>query len=55
MSVESPKVTLSGDNSASVTFRQGFRSETLKVNSTKTLVMAKSDGKWLIKQERVGN
>jgi tetratricopeptide (TPR) repeat protein len=54
VSVESPRVNVSGDT-ATVTFRQGYRSESLKINSTKTLVLAKVDGKWLIKQERVGS
>lgn len=54
VSVDSPRVSVSGD-SATVTFRQGYRSDSLKVNSTKTLVLAKVDGKWLIKQERVGS
>ncbi len=39
---------------ASVTFRQSYRSDTLKSNSTKTLKLEKSAGQWLIKQERVG-
>ena len=55
VTVDAPKVTLAGDNQATVTFRQGYRSEARTVNSTKTLVMARADGRWLIKQERVGN
>jgi len=54
--VEGPKISLSGDGQASVTFRQGYSSDVLKgANTTKTLVLAKSDGRWLIQQERVGN
>jgi tetratricopeptide (TPR) repeat protein len=55
VSVASPKVTLSGSNQATVTFRQSYRSDKLKSNSTKTLVMVKSDGRWLIQQERSGS
>lgn len=53
--VESPKVTIKDDNSATVTFRQAYRSDHLKVSSTKTLVLIKADGRWLIQQERVGS
>jgi tetratricopeptide (TPR) repeat protein len=56
VTVEAPKVTLAGDNQATVTFRQGYRSDVVKTaNTTKTLVMARADGRWLIQQERVGN
>lgn len=54
VAVESPKVTLRGENSATVTFRQVYRSDSLNVNSAKTLVMIRSDGRWLIQQERAG-
>ncbi len=53
--VESPKVSIKDDNSATVTFRQAYRSDHLKVSSTKTLVLIKADGRWLIQQERVGS
>jgi tetratricopeptide (TPR) repeat protein len=52
--VDSPRVSISGDT-ATVTFRQHYRSDSLKVSSVKTLVLAQSGGKWLIKQERTGN
>lgn len=52
--VESPKVTMSGDTQATVVFRQKYRSDQRTINSTKTLVLVKSDGRWLIQQERVG-
>jgi Flp pilus assembly protein TadD/ketosteroid isomerase-like protein len=56
VTVEAPKVQLAGDGQASVTFRQGYRSDVIKATSaTKTLVLAKSDGRWLIQQERVGH
>jgi tetratricopeptide (TPR) repeat protein len=41
-------------NEATVTVRQGYKSDTLKSNSTKTFKMVKSGDRWLIKQERVG-
>jgi tetratricopeptide (TPR) repeat protein len=57
VSVDSPKVSVGTDGqAASVTFRQGYRSDVIKsTNTTKTLVLAKIDGRWLIQQERVGN
>ena len=54
VAVESPKVTLKGENSATVSFRQMYRSDSLNVNSTKTLVMVRTEGRWLIQQERSG-
>ncbi len=53
--IEAPKVTLADTNNASVSFRQQYRSDTLKASSSKTLVLVKSDGRWLIQQERVSN
>ena len=56
VTVEGPKVSLAADGQARVTFRQGYRSDVLKSSTTtKTLVLAKLDGRWLIQQERVGN
>jgi tetratricopeptide (TPR) repeat protein len=51
--IESPKVSISGDNAASVSFRQIYRSDVIKTSGTKTLVMVKTNGKWLIREERV--
>jgi tetratricopeptide (TPR) repeat protein len=51
--IESPKVSISGDSSASVSFHQVYRSDVVKTSGTKTLVMVKPDGKWLIREERV--
>ena len=42
------------DDEATVTFRQAYRSDTLKSNNTKTLKLVKSGDRWLIKQERAG-
>ena len=56
VTVEAPKVSVAADGQASVTFRQGYRSDVIKSTSTtKTLVLARSDGRWLIQLERVGN
>ena len=52
---DSPKVTLTGDKQASVTFRQRYRSDNINANSMKTLVLVKTDGGWRIQQERVAN
>jgi tetratricopeptide (TPR) repeat protein len=51
--IESPKVNISGENAASVSFRQVYRSDIVKATGTKTLIMVKSNGKWLIREERV--
>ena len=51
--IEAPRVSLSGDNTASVSFRQIYRSDVIKTSGTKTLVMVKANGKWLIREERV--
>jgi tetratricopeptide (TPR) repeat protein len=42
------------DNEATVTFRQSYKSDSLKSNNTKTLKLVRSGERWLIKQERVG-
>ena len=41
-------------NEATAVFRQAYRSDALKTNSTKTLKLVKVGDKWLIKQERSG-
>ncbi len=56
VTVEGPKVSLGADGTATVTFRQGYRSDVVKSTSTmKTLVLAQTDGRWLIRQERIGH
>jgi tetratricopeptide (TPR) repeat protein len=51
--VSSPKVTMSGANQASVTFRQAYQSESFKAIGGKTLVLVKGgDGRWQIQQEK---
>jgi Flp pilus assembly protein TadD len=53
VSIDAPKVTLAGENQASVTFRQSYRSDVVKATSTKTLLLVRSNGRWLIQQEKV--
>jgi tetratricopeptide (TPR) repeat protein len=55
VSVGSPKVTMTAPNRASVTFKQSYRSDVLKANSSKTVLMSKSGGRWQIEQEKAGN
>ena len=55
VTVGAPKVSLSGSTEASVTFRQSYRSDSFKGTSTKTLVLVKADGRWLIQREKVAN
>jgi tetratricopeptide (TPR) repeat protein len=52
--VEAPTVTFNDANRATVTFRQHYRSNTLKVTANKKLVMVKSGNQWLIQEEIVG-
>ncbi|MDK9702732.1 MAG: tetratricopeptide repeat protein [Sulfuritalea sp.] len=51
---ENLRIAVNGD-SATVKFRQHYKSASLKTSSNKTLLMGKRDGKWQILQERVGN
>ena len=53
--VEAPKVVLKDDNNAVVSFKQTYRSDSFRVNSRKTLVMVRSEGRWVIQQERSGS
>ena len=56
VTVDSPKVNVVSENQATITFRQSYRSDVIKsTNTTKTLMLARVDGRWLIQQERVGN
>src|SRR5882762_9073780 len=54
VAIESPKVVLKGENDAVINFRQVYRSDSLKINSSKTLIMVRRDGRWVIQQERTG-
>ena len=49
--VQSVKVA---DDEAVVVFRQGYKSDSFKTSSTKTLKLVRVGGQWMIKQERVG-
>jgi len=51
--IQSPKVEVRDNASASVRFRQTYRSDVFSGNSTKTLTLVKSDGRWLITGESV--
>jgi Flp pilus assembly protein TadD/ketosteroid isomerase-like protein len=53
VSYEGLRISITGDT-ATVKFRQHYKSASLKTSSNKVMVMTKSDGKWLIQQERVG-
>lgn len=55
VSIENPKVIMDGSDGATVHFRQRYISASLKSGSSKTLVLIKREGKWLIQQERIGN
>ena len=54
VSVENLRTSIDGDT-ATVKFRQHYKSATLKTSSNKVLVLGKRDGKWQIVQERVGS
>ena len=42
------------DSEATVTFRQSYKSDSLKSSNTKTLKLVRQGERWLIKQERTG-
>ena len=52
VAVEQAKVTMQGNDQASVSFRQSYRSDKLNSTSRKTLVMTRADGRWLIREEK---
>jgi tetratricopeptide (TPR) repeat protein len=54
VSLASPKVTMNGADRATVTFQQNYKSDVLKSNSRKTLVLVKGDGGWKILEEKSG-
>ena len=47
-------ITFSGGR-ATLTFKQRYRSDSIKMSSVKTLTLVQSGGKWMIQQERTGN
>jgi tetratricopeptide (TPR) repeat protein len=50
--IEQAMVTMAGNDQASVTFRQSYRSDKLRSSSRKTLLMTRADGRWLIREEK---
>jgi Flp pilus assembly protein TadD len=54
VAIASAKVTMDGANRATVSFRQNYRSDVLKSNSRKTLVLVRTDGRWQIVEEKSG-
>jgi len=54
VSYENLRISVDGET-ATVKFRQHYKSASLKTSSNKTLLMGKRDGKWQILQERVGS
>ena len=54
VTISNLKVSFSDDSHASVTFRQSYRASHLNTSSSKTLMLVKADGKWLIQEERSG-
>jgi len=54
VSYENLRINVDGD-SATVKFRQHYKSASLKTSSNKVMLMGKRNGKWQILQERVGS
>jgi ketosteroid isomerase-like protein len=54
VTVEAPRIAFADATHASVSFRQGYRSDNLQTSTRKTLIMVKSGSRWLIQEERVG-
>lgn len=54
VTISSPEVKMTSASSARVTFKQIYRSSGLNSETWKTLLMTKSNGKWLIHEERIG-
>ena len=54
VSVDNLKITMEGSDRATARFRQHYQSASLKSSSNKVLALVKRDGKWQIRQERIG-
>jgi Flp pilus assembly protein TadD/ketosteroid isomerase-like protein len=52
--VDNLKISVDAPDQVTARFRQNYKSATLSSATTKTLVLVKHEGKWLIQQERVG-
>jgi len=50
--ISNTKIKFSDNAHATVSFRQSYRAPHFKASGNKILVMVKSDGKWLIQEER---
>lgn len=56
VTVDDLKIAPEGDARARATFRQGYRSDVLQpMQTTKTLVLERGEGRWRIREERSGN
>ena len=53
VTVGSPKVSFDANGRAIVSFRQGYKSDTLNTSGAKTLTLTKNNERWLIVQERM--
>ncbi|HKQ26124.1 MAG TPA: tetratricopeptide repeat protein [Burkholderiales bacterium] len=53
VTVDSPNVSFDANGRAVVTFRQGYKSDTLSASGAKTLILTKINDRWLIVQERM--
>ena len=53
--IDNPKVTLSGDSTATVVFRQRYKSGNIDTTDTKTLAVRRVDGAWKIVEEATAN
>jgi tetratricopeptide (TPR) repeat protein len=54
VAIDAAKVKLTDDSHATVNFRQHYQASHLHTTSNKTLVLAKSNDKWLIVEEHTG-
>jgi len=52
VTVENLKITANGPDSATVKFHQNYKAAALRSSASKTLLLVKHDGKWLIKLEQ---
>jgi tetratricopeptide (TPR) repeat protein len=53
VTVGSPKVSFDANGRAIVSFRQGYKSDTVNTSGAKTLTLTKNNDRWLIVQERM--
>jgi tetratricopeptide (TPR) repeat protein len=54
VSVSDTKVSTKGDDHATVSFKQHYKSNGMNSSERKTLVLRKQEGRWLIVEERLG-